>query len=119
MQRMRPDIPPEPIQPDLTHRRPRARDLKHARRDAQRRVGRHHLRTSHPLGPVAARLRGQLRPTGERAAVRGVQFVGLGAGAVGEGFGGAQVREEGAVGGEDVEFVRGRGFRLWRVSGWG
>ena len=41
----------------------------------------------------------------------GVDVRDLGAGDVGEGFGGAEVREEGAVAGEDVGFRGARGGR--------
>ena len=49
MQRMRPHIPPKPIQPDFLPRRPRTRNLKHPRRDPQPRICRHNLDASDPL----------------------------------------------------------------------
>lgn len=49
MQRMRPNIPPKPIQPHLRRRRPRARRFKHTSRNPQRRISRHNLHACNPL----------------------------------------------------------------------
>lgn len=100
MQTVRPDIPPEPIQPHLPRRRPRARHFENPSRDPQRRIGRHNLDARDPLGHLSP-LRG--RDVSFRA-VAGVDVRDFGAGEVGQGFGGAEVREEGAVAGEYVGF---------------
>lgn len=100
MQRVRPDVPPEAIQPHLPRRRPRPRHLKHAPRDPQRRVRRHNLHAGDPLR--------QLPPLRCRdvslCAVVDVDVRDLGASDVGQGLGGAEVGEEGAVAGDDVGF---------------
>lgn len=95
MQRMRANIPPKAVQPDLTRGRARARDLEHPRRHAQARVGGDHLDAGYPLGPVAAFLGGEPGPV---ARVRAVQPVCLGAGPVRERLGRPQVRVEVTVG---------------------
>lgn len=105
MQRMRPDIPPEAIQPHLPGRRPRARRFKHPPRDPQGRIGRHDLDARDPLRDLSPLRR---RDVSLRAVV-GVDVGDFGAGEVGEGFGGAEVREEGAVAREDVGFGCGGG----------
>lgn len=56
MQRMRSQIPPEPIQPNLCSRRPRARDFKHSRSDLETSVCRDDLETSNPFGKFTALL---------------------------------------------------------------
>lgn len=50
MQSMRPNIPPEPIQPDFPSRRPGARRFKNAPRNPQRRISRYNLDACNPLG---------------------------------------------------------------------
>ena len=100
MQRMRPDVPPEPLQPNFPSRNPRTRDLKHPARDLQRRIRRHDFHAGDPLRHLPPLLGGDV-PLG---AVVGVDACELGAGAVGERFGGAQVGEEGAVALQDVGF---------------
>lgn len=102
---MRPDIPPEPIQPHRPRRRPRPRRLKHPPRNPQRRIRRHNLDARNPLRHLAPLRR---RDVSSRA-VAGVGVRNFGAREVGEGFGGAEVGEEGAVAGEDVGFGRGGG----------
>lgn len=97
MQRMRPDIPPEPIQPNLGSRRPRARHLEHARGHPQRRVRGRHLDAGDPLSDLAAIFSGDLR-AGRGVARVLVDCVELGAGFVGEGGRGAEVGEEVSVG---------------------
>lgn len=49
MQTMRPDIPPEPIQPHLPRRRSRPRHFKNTPGNPQRRIGRHDLDARNPL----------------------------------------------------------------------
>ena len=103
MQRMRPHIPPEPIQPHFTGRRPRLRRLEHPARDPERRVRRHHLYACGPFGYFAA-LGGCDVAFGCVVRVDGGDFE---ARDIGEGFGGAEVCEEGAVALEDVGFFGG------------
>lgn len=102
---MRPDIPPKPIQANLHTRRPRPGRLKHPRRNSQRRVRRHDLHTGDPL----CRLTALARRDVALFRARGVYVCNDGAGLVGEGLGRAQVRREGAVALEDVEFVGAAG----------
>lgn len=107
---MCPDIAPEAIQAQATHRCARARGLENALRDAQARVRGHNLDACNPLGGFTALARGQ------RFALVGMREVDVGddgAGAVGERFGGAEVREEGAVAGEDGELGHARGRGRW------
>lgn len=99
MQRMRPDIPPKAIQPHLPLRRPRARHLKHPPRNPQRRLRRHDLDARHPLRRLPP-----LRGRHISFLTVCVEICDLGARDVGERFRGAEVREEGAVAGEDVGF---------------
>lgn len=83
MQRMRPHVPPEPIQTDLTRRGPRPRDLEDARRGAQAHVCGHDFSAGHPLGKLAAvlgRERLAARPVED---VRRVQAGGFGVRGVG------------------------------------
>lgn len=56
MQRMRSQIPPEPIQPNFCSRRSRARDFKHSRSDLETSVCSDDLETSDPFGKLAALL---------------------------------------------------------------
>lgn len=103
MQRMRPDIPPVPIQSDLPRRRPGARYLKNAARDPERRIGSHDFDARDPLGHLSPLCCGYV----PLLAVVLVDVGDFGPGDVGEGFGRAEVREEGAIAGEDVGFGRG------------
>lgn len=101
MQRMRPDIPPVPIQARIPRRSPRSRNLKHPRRNPQRRVRRHDLRTRHKLRHIASLSRRHI----PLLAMRGIDGRELGHGLVNQRLGGEQVRVEVAVALEDVEFV--------------
>lgn len=97
---MRPDVSPEAIQPHLPRRRRRPRNLKHAPRDPQRRIRCHNLHAGDPLRhfpPLRCR-------DVSLCAVMDVDVRDLGASDVGQGFGGAEVGEEGAVTGENVGF---------------
>lgn len=109
MQRMRPHVAPEPIQPDLPRRRPRPRQLEDALRHAEPRVGRDDLDARDPLGDFGAQAGGQVAAgcVFGRVAEAGVDEGDLVAGVVGQGFGGAEVGEEGAVAGEDGELGGG------------
>lgn len=94
---MRPNIPPEPIKPDLGRRRPRARHLEHPRRHPQPRVRGRHLDAGDPLRNLPAGLGGDL------GAALGVGVVlplcvELEGCSVGESGGGAEMGEEVAVG---------------------
>ena len=100
MQRMRPHIPPEPIQPNLAARCPRPRHLKHPTRNPRRCIRRHNLHARNPLRYVSALL-GCDVPFRAVVDVDGGDFE---AGDVGEGGGGAEVREEGAVALQNVGF---------------
>lgn len=113
MQTVGADIPPIPIQPHLPGRSPGPRRLEHALRDPQPRVRRHHFRARHPLRHFAplTRRQGPAIPAMDRVHRRDVL-----ARPVGEGFGGSQVRGEGAVAGQYVEFGRGGGGRVGRVG---
>lgn len=115
---MRPDIPPEPIQPHLRRRRPRPRHLKHAPRDPQRRLCRHHLDASHQLRKLAALARRQLVPVvpGDVVVVGRVQLRGRHPHAVRQRFGGGERGVEAAVALEDGELVKGRGFGVAAVG---
>jgi len=107
MQCMRPDIPPEPIQPNLLSRRPRPRYLKHPRRDPQADVSRHDLGAGNPLGDLTTQTRADIA----FLAMSGVEVAEMGAGTVGQGFGSEEMCVKIAVALEDVEFVRGVGSR--------
>ena len=105
MQRMRPHVSPEPIQPHLRRRRSRPRGLKDPTCHPQRCISSHHLHTSHPLCHLAS-FRGRDVPL---LAVVKVDVADLGACDVGEGFRGAEVGEEGAVALEDIGLFRAGG----------
>ena len=106
MQRMRPNVPPEPIQPNLLTRSFRASNFKHTRRDSEAGVRRHDFSASHPLSELSALPRRKLRARGKIPRVLCVDGADLFAGLVGEGYSGAQVGVEVAISSEDVEFVR-------------
>ena len=101
MQRMRPHIPPKPIQPNLLPRRPRSSNLEDARRNPQPDVRRDDLDARHPLRKLATSTRANV----PFLAVLGVDVGSFLPGSVGEGLGGAEVRFEVAVPFQDVEFV--------------
>lgn len=105
MQRMRPHIPPEAIQPNLPRRRPRTRNLKNPRRNSKRLIRRHNLDTGDPLRNLAA-LRSCEIALHTSGLVDGVDFC---AGDIGKRFCGAQVCEEGAVALQDVGLFGARG----------
>jgi hypothetical protein len=75
MQSMRPQIPPETIQPNLCRRRPRARHLKHPRRDPKPSIRGDDLEAGHPFCKLTT-LRGC--HTGTILRVCRVEGVGLG-----------------------------------------
>ena len=100
MQRMCPHVPPKPIKPHLRRRGPRTRSLKHPARDSERRVRCDDLYARYPLGNFSALGCGDVA----LFAVEEIDVADLGAGDVGEGFGGAEMREERAVALEDVGF---------------
>lgn len=60
MQRVRPDIAPEPVESNFQRGRPRSNDLEYAGCHPQPDVGGDHLDTSYPLGNLATFLRRQL-----------------------------------------------------------
>lgn len=67
MQRMCPNIPPEPIQPNLQACRSRSRHLKHPIRNPQPRIRRNNLNTRNPLRNFSTLARSQctsVRPIG-------------------------------------------------------
>lgn len=96
MQRMRPNIPPEPIKPNLGRGSPRARSLEHPRRHPQPRVRSHNFDARDPLRNFSASFGGDLGPA-LRVDVILILSVELEGGPVGEGCGGAEVGEEVAV----------------------
>lgn len=106
MQTVSPDVPPEPVQPDLCGCGPRSGDLKNARGYPQTGVGGGHFDTGHPLGSFASLLRREPCAIGRVARVL-VDVIDLVACLIGEGRGGAQMRQEISVRGEDVELVLG------------
>lgn len=109
MQRMRPNIPPKAIQPDLRPRRPTPRHLKHAARHTQARIRGDHLHARHQLRELAPLARVQLPPVvAVGVVVGGVELGGERAGAVGQRVGGGQVRVEVAVALEHVELLERR-----------
>ena len=97
---MRPDIPPKAIKPHLRRPGPRPRRLKNPARDPERRVRCDHLDTRYPLRDFPPFGRGDV----SLFAVEEVDVADFGAGDVGEGFGGAEMREERAIALEDVGF---------------
>ena len=108
---MRPDIAPESIQAHLRRRGPRARRLEDPARDPQRRIRRHHFYAGNPLRRLSALGCRQFFTFAD-----GVNVADLGTGDVGEGFGGAEVGEEGAVSLEDVGFFGAGGRRIGGVG---
>lgn len=112
MQRMRSNIPPKPIQPYLPSRRPRPRNLKHPTRNSQSRVRSHDLHARNPLRQVPSLSGCNVAP----CAVVVVDAGDLFAGDVCKRFGGAEVREKGAVALEDVGLVGAGGDRVWGVG---
>lgn len=105
MQRMRPDIPPVSIQSDLARGRPGARYFENTARDPECRIGSHNFDARNPLGHLSPLCCGHV----PLLAVVLVDVGDFGPGEVSEGFGRAEVREEGAVAGQDVGFGRGGG----------
>lgn len=91
---MRAHVAPEPIEPDLSARRPSARHLEEARSDAQRDIGIDDLDACDEFRELAALARAQARAV---RCVLGQQGRSRGAGFVSERFGGAEVRVEVAV----------------------
>lgn len=75
MQRMRPKIPPEPIQPSFGRCSPRPCNLKHASRDLETSVGGDHLQAGDPFGKLATLLGCDL---GSVCGVLGVDLIGFG-----------------------------------------
>lgn len=107
MQRMGPDIPPEPIQAHLRARSPATGDLEYTRGNPEARVRRYYFDTRDPLGQLAA-----LACCKRRAAlgVCGVDPADFETSAVRQCNGSAEMGMEVAVGGENVEFVYWRFF---------
>jgi hypothetical protein len=103
VKRMRPDIPPVPIQSHAGTRCPGTRHLKDPCSDSQPRIRRHDLHRRDPFCRFAALARGDVPLLGPRGVYRGDDL----AGSVGKGLGGAEVRVEVPVALEDVEFIRG------------
>ena len=98
---MRPHIPPIPIQPHLRRRCPGPSHLKHPAGNPERRIRRHNLHARHPLRHLAPLRRRDVA----LGAVMEVDIPDFVAGDVGEGFGGAEMREVGAVLLQDELFV--------------
>ena len=108
MQRMRPHIPPEPIQAHTARRRPRPRHLKHAPRNPQRRIRRHDLHARDHLRRLPSLPCRQIpRRAMPRVDIRD-DFPRL----VCERRGGEEMRMEGTVARENVMFVHRRGFSI-------
>jgi len=107
MQRMRPNVPPKPIQTYSRTRRFRACDLKHPRSNPQAGICCNDLDARNPFRQLPSLTRSQL-PSGIQIACifieDGIDFLAC---AVCQGGCGAEVGMEVAVAFEDVEFVCG------------
>lgn len=104
VERVRPDVPPEAIQPDLGGRRLGASDLEDPRGHPEPRVRRDDLDAGDPLRQLAALAGRQLVALGLVLLVHALRDQ---ADLVREGLGRAEVGVEVAVLGEDVELVGG------------
>lgn len=76
MQRMRPNIPPKPIQSNLQPRRPRPSNLKHPVRNSQTRIRRNNLNTRNPLRNLSTLVRSQCAPVRPIGTVEGRDLLG-------------------------------------------
>ena len=104
---MCPHVPPKPIKSHFRRRGPRTGRLKHPTRDPQRRIRRDDLHARDPFRHFSPLGRGDI----SLLAVEEIDVADLGAGDVGERFGGTEVREERAVALEDVGFLCAGGDR--------
>ena len=112
MQRVRSNIPPEPIQTHFGSRRSRSRHLKNPARNPQRRIRGHYLHAGNPFSHLAPLDRANV----SFVAVVGINISNLLARLVSKCFGSSKMSEEGAVTLQDVGF-RGAtgGYRVGSV----
>ena len=111
MQRMRPNIPPKPIQTNILPRRPTPRKLKHTRRNPQPLISSHHLRARNPLRKLSP------LPLANLAIlpILSIDFSSLVTSTISQCLRGSQVREEIAIAFEDIEFLAGGGLVIAAV----
>jgi len=104
MQRMCPDIPPEPIQAHFARRRSGTRHFKHPRGDPQPSIRRYHLGTSHPLGELTSFSCCQPGSVNRVLPIELIRFL---ARSIRQCLRSSEMSKEVAIGGEDVKLIRG------------
>ena len=115
MQRMRPNIAPEPIQPDLHRCRPGTSNLKDTRRYPQPNIRGNHLDTGNPLGQLTPLPGRQPWPVIRMLSIQGGDLL---SSPIRQRLGRAEMREEVPVPLENVELLCRGGLVVTAKGPW-